>query len=58
MQCCFPVFFAEPFAQYAEKQKVFLHSFPNTQMGGGHLNETGHALAADLIAKHLCAKGN
>jgi lysophospholipase L1-like esterase len=52
------VFLAELFARYAEEHKVFLHGFPNTQMGGGHWNETGHALAADLIAKHLCAKGN
>jgi hypothetical protein len=50
------VFLAEPFARYAEEHKVFLHGFPNTQMGGGHWNETGHGLAADLIAKHLCAK--
>ena len=58
MQCRFSVFFAESFARYAEEHKVFLHGFPNTQMGGGHWNETGHALAADLIAKHPCARGN
>ncbi len=49
------VFLAEPFAEYAWKHKVFLHGFPNTVMGGGHWNERGHALAAELIAKHLCS---
>lgn len=49
------VFLAEPFARYAQEHKVFLHGFPNTQMGGGHWNETGHALAAGLIAERLCA---
>lgn len=51
------VFLAEPFARYAQEHKVFLHGFPNTQMSGGHWNETGHALAAELIARHLCAAG-
>jgi hypothetical protein len=52
------VFLAEPFARYAEEHKVFLHGFPNTQMGGGHWNETGHALAAKLISQHLCVSSN
>ena len=45
---------AQPFADYAARQHVYLHGFPNTQMGGGHWNEQGHALAAELIAAHLC----
>jgi hypothetical protein len=50
------VFLAEPFARHAAEHKVYLHGFPNTQLGGGHWNESGHALAADLIAQHLCAQ--
>lgn len=48
------IFLAEPFAQYAAKHKVYLHGFPNTQMGSGHWNERGHELAAWLIAQYLC----
>lgn len=50
------VFLAEPFARYAAEHKVYLHGFPNTRLGGGHWNESGHALAADLIARHMCAQ--
>jgi len=49
------VFLAEPFARYAAEHNTYLHGFPNTQMGGGHWNEAGHALAAERIAQHLCA---
>ncbi len=48
------VFLAEPFARYAAEHKVYLHGFPHTRMGGGHWNEHGHRLAADLIARYLC----
>lgn len=40
----------------ADEQHVFLHGFPNTRPGFGHWNEAGHALAADLIARDLCAR--
>ena len=40
----------------ADKKHVFLHGFPNTKPGFGHWNEAGHALAADLIARDLCAR--
>lgn len=49
------VFLAEAFADYAARHKVYLHGFPNTQMGSGHWNEAGHRLAAALIAEKLCA---
>lgn len=39
----------------AADRKVYLHGFPNAQKGGGHWNEKGHALAAELIAQHLCS---
>lgn len=48
------IFLAEPFAQYAAMHKVYLHGFPNTQMGDGHWNERGHELAAQHIAQYLC----
>jgi hypothetical protein len=40
----------------ADEKHVFLHGFPNTRPGFGHWNEAGHALAADLIARDLCAR--
>ncbi len=48
------VFLAEAFARHAAERKVYLHGFPNTQLGGGHWNEQGHRLAAEILAKHLC----
>ncbi len=48
------VFLAEPFARHASEMQVYLHGFSNTQLGGGHWNERGHALAAELIARHMC----
>jgi len=38
----------------AEREKVFLHGFPNTRMGTGHWNEAGHLRAAEIIAGELC----
>ncbi len=49
------VFLAEDFAAYAAARAVHLHGFANTQLGGGHWNENGHRLAAELIAARLCA---
>ena len=40
----------------ADEKHEFLHGFPNTKPGFGHWNEAGHALAADLIARDLCAR--
>lgn len=43
---------AEPFADYAERNKVYLHGFNN---GGGHWNSQGHHLAGKLIAEKVCS---
>jgi lysophospholipase L1-like esterase len=40
--------------QIAERNKIFLHGFPNTRMGTGHWNEAGHRAAAELVAARLC----
>ena len=41
-------------ADFAAKNKVFLHGFPNAVPWGGHWNATGHAYAASLVARHFC----
>jgi hypothetical protein len=38
---------------YADRNKVFLHGF-GPQLGNGHWNETGHAVAGELLAQKLC----
>jgi hypothetical protein len=47
---------APTLARYAERERVFLHGFENTTPGEGHWNERGHAAAAPLIARWLCAE--
>jgi len=42
------------FQSYTEKNQVYLHGFKNTQLGTGHLNENGHKLIGEALAKHLC----
>ena len=50
----FPVLnLAEPFRQFARANHVYLHGFP-PNLGSGHWNEQGHALAGQIIAKWLC----
>lgn len=50
----FPVFNLAPALQlHAERNKVFLHGFGD-QLGNGHWNEAGHALAGELVAAELC----
>ncbi len=49
------VFLAPAFARYAAEHKVYLHGFANTQLGGGHWNEQGHWLAAEIISRHMCS---
>ena len=44
---------AEPMQAYADQNKVFLHGF-GSDPGNGHWNATGHRVAAELIAQHLC----
>lgn len=38
---------------YAEQHKVFLHGF-GENIGNGHWNTTGHAIAGHLIAEKVC----
>jgi hypothetical protein len=40
----------------AEERRAYYHGFPNIGMGRGHWNPEGHRIAADLIARHLCAQ--
>ena len=42
--------------RYADATGSFLHGFPNSKPGFGHWNQAGHALAASLIASHLCPR--
>lgn len=42
------------FQTYAEDNQVYLYGFKNTRLGTGHLNENGHRLVGESIAKHLC----
>jgi hypothetical protein len=42
--------------RHAETARSYLHGFPNSRLGFGHWNQAGHALAATLIARHLCAQ--
>jgi hypothetical protein len=39
----------------ADERHVYFHGFPNTEMGMGHWNADGHAIASDVIAAHLCS---
>jgi len=43
-----------PMQRHADATGGYLHGFSNTKPGFGHWNEAGHALAASLIARHLC----
>jgi hypothetical protein len=45
---------APAFQRYAETHSVFLHGFENGQLGSGHWNEKGHALAGELVGLRLC----
>ena len=45
-----------PMQRHADATGAFLHGFPNTKPGFGHWNQAGHALAASLIARHLCPR--
>jgi len=45
---------APALAAYAEAQQVYLNGFNSANFGAGHWNETGHRLAAEVIAHELC----
>jgi hypothetical protein len=46
---------AEPMLRSAQEKDAPLYGFANTQLGFGHWNETGHRVAAELIAQRLCS---
>ena len=46
---------ASEMQRFAETNRVFLHGFKNAAIGSGHWNEAGHRLAAEIIARDLCA---
>jgi hypothetical protein len=51
----FPVIpLAEPMRRYAAEHGIFLHGFPNTQLGTGHWNAEGHRVAGQIVAGALC----
>jgi len=39
---------------YAEAHQTYLNGFNESNLGGGHWNETGHRLAGETIAASLC----
>ena len=43
-----------PLRSYAEAHHAMLHGFPNSVMGFGHLNETGHLVAGEEMAAEIC----
>lgn len=45
---------APTMAQIAQREKLFLHGFPNLNPGGGHWNEAGHRVAGELATAYLC----
>ncbi len=45
---------APALSAFAEANNVYLNGFNHTKFGAGHWNETGHQLAADVIAADLC----
>ncbi len=44
---------AEPMLAYAEQHQVYLHGF-GREIGNGHWNPAGHAVAAGLITEKVC----
>ena len=45
---------APSLSAYAQEHHVYLNGFTAKNLGMGHWNETGHRLAAEVIAKDLC----
>jgi hypothetical protein len=45
---------APPLSAYAESHHVYLNGFNSSNFGAGHWNETGHRVAAEVIAADLC----
>jgi hypothetical protein len=44
----------QAFQSYAQENRVYLYGFANTKRGTGHLNENGHRLIGEALARHLC----
>jgi lysophospholipase L1-like esterase len=44
---------AEPLGEFAETTQSHLHGFPNTELGTGHWNATGHRQAARIVAEAI-----
>jgi len=56
-QAGIPVLVLAPALQrVAEREKAFLHGFPNTGPNEGHWNARGHAAAAAVMAGWVCAR--
>ncbi len=45
---------AGPMVEAAERDQLFFHGFPNTELGTGHWNAAGHRIAAQRIAAEIC----
>jgi hypothetical protein len=45
---------APALSEYAQANHVYLNGFNSRNFGAGHWNETGHRLAAEVIAAGLC----
>jgi hypothetical protein len=53
----FPVIALAPEMQRrADAERAYFHGFRNVGMGIGHWNEDGHRVAAEILAKRLCAE--
>jgi hypothetical protein len=46
----------EQMQRHADATGAYVHGFRNTRLGFGHWNKTGHALAAELIARRMCSQ--
>jgi len=44
----------EPFLEYSTQTGDHLFGFENANLGYGHMNELGHNLAGDLMARRIC----
>jgi hypothetical protein len=49
---------APALSAYADAHQAYLNGFNESNLGGGHWNETGHRLAAETIAASLCGSSN
>ena len=45
---------AREMQRIADAENVYFHGFPNSGIGVGHMNEKGHRVVANIIARELC----